>query len=79
MIRRTDLRETPAGTTPAQYRALLPRAPFDVEAAVEVVRPVVDDVRHRGEAAVLDATERFDQVQRASLAVPAEEADAALA
>ncbi|MGH1562706.1 histidinol dehydrogenase [Mumia sp. DW29H23] len=78
MIRRTDLRETPAGTTPAQYRALLPRAPFDVEAAVEVVRPIVEGVRHRGVEAVLEATERFDQVKRDTIAVPAEEIAAAL-
>ena len=78
MIRRTDLRETPAGTTAAQYRAVLPRAPFDVEAAVAVVRPVVDDVRHRGVDAVLDATERFDHVRRESLAVDPSETRAAL-
>ncbi|KAA1423455.1 histidinol dehydrogenase [Mumia zhuanghuii] len=78
MIRRTDLRDTPAGTSRAQYRALLPRAPFDVEAAVAVVRPIVDDVRHRGADAVLDATERFDQVRRDTLAVTADEISAAL-
>jgi histidinol dehydrogenase len=78
MIRRSDLRETPAGTTAAQYRALLPRAPFDVEAAVAVVRPIVDDVRHRGVEAVLDATERFDHVRRESIAVDRAEIAAAL-
>ncbi|WP_370619262.1 histidinol dehydrogenase [Mumia sp. Pv 4-285] len=78
MIRRTDLRDTPAGTSRAQYRALLPRAPFDVEAAVAVVRPIVEDVRHRGADAVLDATERLDHVRRETIAVPAEEIDAAL-
>ncbi|WP_372500476.1 histidinol dehydrogenase [Mumia quercus] len=78
MIRRTDLRDTPAGTTAAQYRAMLPRAPFDVEAAVAVVRPIVDDVRHRGVEAVLDATERFDHVRRETLAVDPAETRAAL-
>ncbi|KHL19150.1 histidinol dehydrogenase [Mumia flava] len=78
MIRLIDLRDTPAATSAARYRALVPRAPFDVEAALETVRPVCEDVRHRGEAAVLEATARFDGVERDRIAVPRDEIAAAL-
>jgi histidinol dehydrogenase len=47
----------------ADPRRVLPRARLDVDAAVDAVRPVVADVRDRGLAAVLDATERFDGVR----------------
>jgi histidinol dehydrogenase len=53
-------------------RDLLPRARLDVEAAVAAVRPVVDAVRDRGRAAVLELTERFDGVRPESLPVPAQ-------
>jgi histidinol dehydrogenase len=51
-------------------RRLLPRARLDVDAAVAVVRPVVEDVRDRGLAAVLDATRRYDGVELAEVRVP---------
>ncbi|SNQ48245.1 histidinol dehydrogenase [Frankia canadensis] len=68
MLRRLDLR----GATPAaaEVRRLLPRAPIDVDVAVDAVRPVCDDVRARGDAAVLDAAERFDGVRPPALRVP---------
>ncbi|MDQ1746682.1 MAG: histidinol dehydrogenase [Frankiaceae bacterium] len=50
---------------------MLPRARLDVEAAVAAVRPVVDDVRDRGLAAVLAATEKYDGVRLDALRVPA--------
>lgn len=74
MIRRIDLRG--AEVDP---RDVLPRAALDVEAALDAVRPVCDDVRQRGSAAVLDATERFDGVRLASTRVPQDALDAALA
>jgi histidinol dehydrogenase len=49
----------------------LPRARLDVEAAVEQVRPIVDAVRERGRAAVVEVTERFDGVQLDDVRVPA--------
>jgi histidinol dehydrogenase len=52
-------------------RDLLPRAEFDVEAALETVRPICEDVRHRGTAAVIDYGERFDGVRLERLRVPA--------
>jgi histidinol dehydrogenase len=66
-----------ADATAADIRALIP-APRDVEADV---RAIVDDVRGRGDAAVLDLTERFDHAELApaQLRVPAAEIEAALA
>ncbi|WP_225848348.1 histidinol dehydrogenase [Streptomyces sp. HPF1205] len=71
MISRIDLRGTafPEGGID---RDLLPRAEFDVEAALEAVRPICEDVRHRGTAAVLEHGERFDGVRPERLRVPAE-------
>ncbi len=68
MIRRIDLRG--AGASVPDYRAVVPRAPFDVEAALDVVRPICDDVRHRGLDAVIDACQRFDRVELEDIAVP---------
>ena len=69
MLRRVDLR---GGGEAGDLAAALPRAALDVDAAVALVRPVVDDVRTRGDAAVLAATERFDGVTPPALRVPAE-------
>jgi histidinol dehydrogenase len=53
-------------------RDVLPRAELDVEAALSTVRPICDDVRHRGADALRDLGERFDGVRPARLRVPAE-------
>jgi histidinol dehydrogenase len=58
---------------------VLPRASLDVGAAIDVVRPVCEDVRLRGDAAVRDATRRFDGVDLASTRVPAQALADALA
>ncbi|SHL83107.1 histidinol dehydrogenase [Actinacidiphila paucisporea] len=78
MISRIDLRGAafPEGGID---RDLLPRADFDVEAALEAVRPICEDVRRRGSAAVLDHGERFDGVRPASLRVPAAALESSLA
>jgi histidinol dehydrogenase len=77
VLRRLDLR----GAVPpvAEIRRLLPRAAVDVDTALEAVRPVCDDVRDRGDAAVLDAAERFDRVRPPALRVPASALAGALA
>jgi histidinol dehydrogenase len=77
MLRRIDLR----GRTPRtrEVRALLPRAPIDVESAVEKVRPICDDVRERGAAAVHEIGKRFDDVDLTALRVPAHAIEQALA
>lgn len=53
------------------YRAALPRADFNVDAAVEVVRPICDAVAHRGAEALAEFSERFDGVVPESFRVPA--------
>ncbi|XVQ88892.1 histidinol dehydrogenase [Microbispora siamensis] len=68
MISRIDLR----GSLPADLRDVLPRAELDVEAALEKVRPICEEVRHRGAAAVRELTARFDGVELESARVPAE-------
>jgi histidinol dehydrogenase len=74
VLTRLDLR----GRRGQDLRGVLPRAALDVAAAVEVVRPVVDDVRDRGLPAVLSATARFDGVERDEVRVPVEELSRAL-
>lgn len=71
LIRRLDLRHDDTQE--------LPRAPLDVAQALDVVAPLCDDVRDRGEAAVLDYGERFDGVRPASLRVAPEHLADALA
>ncbi len=55
------------------YRDHLPRGEFDVEAAVDIVRPIVSAVADRGEEALREFSERFDHVVPESLRVPAAE------
>jgi histidinol dehydrogenase len=69
MIRRLDLRGQALDAR--ELRGRLPRAAMDVEAATAAVRPLVDDVRDRGAAAVRDLGERFDGVRVEDLRVPA--------
>ncbi|MFD4409975.1 histidinol dehydrogenase [Streptomyces sp. NPDC058466] len=71
MISRIDLRgdALPEGSA---LRDLLPRADFDVSAALEKVRPICEAVHHRGDAALIDYAEKFDGVKLASVRVPAQ-------
>src|SRR5262249_36853278 len=61
-----------AGLTRPALDGVLPRAALDVERAVELVRPVCENVRARGGAAVREYTRRFDAVGLAQTRVPAE-------
>lgn len=70
MISRIDLRGDALPEGPA-LRALLPRADFDVAAALEKVRPICEDVHHRGDAALVEYAERFDGVRLTRVRVPA--------
>src|SRR6476469_11121040 len=79
MIRRIDLRGGGSGAAAPDYRTLVPRADFDVEAALHVVRPICDDVRDRGVEAVLEYGERFDGVRQTDIVVPREALREALA
>jgi histidinol dehydrogenase len=76
VISRIDLRGRPLDAR--ALREVLPRAEFDVEAALSAVRPICDDVRHRGADALRDLGERFDGVRPARLRVPADVLRAAL-
>ncbi|WP_217382512.1 histidinol dehydrogenase [Streptomyces sp. NK08203] len=78
MISRIDLRGETLPEGPA-LRALLPRADFDVTAALEKVRPICEDVHHRGDAALIEYARRFDQVTLEQVRVPAEALAEALA
>ena len=69
MMRRIDLRSA-AGAAPADYRTAVPRAEFDVEAALQVVRPICDDVRDRGVEAIVGYSARFDGVEQTDIVVP---------
>lgn len=57
----------------------MPRAEVDVERALAAVVPICDDVRARGSAAVVDASEQFDGVRPKQLRVPTEAMQKALA
>jgi histidinol dehydrogenase len=70
VISRIDLRGRALDAR--SLRDVLPRAEFDVEAALSTVRPICEDVRLRGADALRDLGERFDGVRPASLRVPAE-------
>jgi len=67
VLRLIDLRESSADP-----RTVVPRAAMDLADAGETIKPVLDAVRDHGEAAVLDACERFDGIRPASLRVPPE-------
>ncbi|HEX3492293.1 MAG TPA: histidinol dehydrogenase, partial [Streptosporangiaceae bacterium] len=80
MLMRVDLRGKPASELrPGELAGLLPRAELDVEAALAAVRPVCEDVRRRGAAAVREHTARFDGVDLATTRVPQQALDDALA
>jgi len=70
VIPRVDLRGR--DLTLRELRAALPRAEFDVEAALETVRPIVAAVREQGAPSLYAAAERFDGVAPPSLKVPAD-------
>jgi histidinol dehydrogenase len=72
-----DLRETEGQGV--DYAAAVPRAAFDVAAAVERVLPICADVAARGEAALAEYSERFDHVVPDHFRVPAKALEQAAA
>jgi len=79
VLRTVDVRgATPASLAPVALAGVLPRAALDVEAALEAVRPICDDVRERGAAAVREYTAKFDGVDLPATRVPAAALTAAL-
>ncbi|AMB58701.1 histidinol dehydrogenase [Microterricola viridarii] len=77
MIQTIDLRGLQP--TPAELLALVPRASTDVTVALEVAAELIDDVRARGEHALLDQAERLDRVRPESIRVPQQHIDEAVA
>ncbi|AJK69220.1 histidinol dehydrogenase [Corynebacterium marinum] len=77
MLNVIDLR----GRTPStsELRRALPRGGTDVNAVLPTVAPIVEAVRGRGARAALEYGEKFDGVVPASVKVPAEVVEAALA
>ena len=72
MLSRIDLRGQPGASLSGVALAdVLPRAELDVEAALEEIRPVCEDVRRRGAVAVREQTARLDGVDLATTRVPA--------
>ncbi|MFD4326388.1 histidinol dehydrogenase [Nocardioides sp. NPDC058538] len=73
MIRRIDLRGADRGAASTiDYRAAVPRAEFDIEAATHAVQPIIDAVRERGQEAIAEFSEKFDGVRVDDIRVPAE-------
>jgi histidinol dehydrogenase len=70
VINRIDLRGRALDAR--ALRETLPRAEFDVEAALASVHPICEDVHRRGAAALRDLGERFDGVRPQRLRVPAQ-------
>ncbi len=75
MIRRIDLRSAATGRAvgePFDYRTALPRADFDVEAAVPATHAICEEVRTRGLEAILEMSQKFDGVAQTDIRVPVE-------
>ena len=77
MLVRTDLRGRTLTT--AQLRSAMPRGGSDPSAVMDTVAALVQDIHEHGVAAALSYGEKFDGIRPASIRVPAEIIDAALA
>jgi histidinol dehydrogenase len=69
MIRRIDLRGV-AESGPVDYRAAVPRADFDVEAAIPAVHAICEAVRVRGLDAIVEMSQQYDGVTQDDIRVP---------
>jgi histidinol dehydrogenase len=74
MIRRVDLRKVDELPRPVVERAAL-----DVDAVIEIVKPIIEDVKNNGDQAVNNWTEKLDKIRPSALRVPQNEIDRALA
>jgi histidinol dehydrogenase len=71
MIQTIDLRELQPNR--ADLAALIPRTQNDFSTATDAARGLIDDVRERGELALLEQAERLDGVRPAQVRIHAEE------
>ncbi|MDF1480182.1 histidinol dehydrogenase [Leifsonia sp. H3M29-4] len=76
MMKTIDLRG--AQPTRSELATLVPRAAMDVAAASEAARDLIDDVRARGELALLDQAERLDGVRPTHVRIHADAVSAAV-
>lgn len=76
MLRTIDLRGKTLSRT--ELLRLVPRAAVDTAAALDRVKPLVDDVRDRGETALREQARDFDGVDGHALRVPGERIAASL-
>ena len=76
MMRVVDLRTR--HLTKRGYQELLPRAPLDINSALETVSPIIESVKNGDESTLLSLSEKFDGVAPRSLRVPQEVIDKAL-
>ena len=74
MLKRLDVRGVPQ----ADLRQHLPRPSLGEAPPIDVVRAIIADVAARGDAALLEYTQRFDGVALAELTVPRDELAAAV-
>jgi histidinol dehydrogenase len=72
VLRLIDLRGRSASGERLDYAGVVPRADFDVAAAVEAVRPICDDVAARGREALAHWSATFDGVVPERFRVDAE-------
>jgi histidinol dehydrogenase len=72
MIRRIDLRKIEK-----LPRTVVQRAQVDVDSVINVVKPIIEDIKNNGDKAIMAWTEKLDGVKPASLLVPIEVIDKA--
>jgi histidinol dehydrogenase len=77
MIQLIDLRSSTLSRS--EMAAVVPRSLTDVSSATAVATELINDVRHRGEAALLDQAEKLDGVRPTSIRVAPEAIEAAVA
>ena len=75
-MRKIDLRGM--SLTARVVNDLIPRAVNDIQAALESVLPIIESVTERGEAALIELSQRFDDVDPRPIRVSQEELDSAL-
>lgn len=62
----------------ANYQGLLPRANFDIDAALTEIAPIIDAVKNGDESTMLELSYKFDGVAPANIRVPSEVIESAL-
>ncbi|MFM9099057.1 MAG: histidinol dehydrogenase [Actinomycetota bacterium] len=69
-IRRVDLRGK--RLSKSEYRAALPRAAMDIDAALQQIAPIIDQVKTGTVADLNNLSEKFDGVRPSNIRVPSE-------